>query len=88
LTIESDVIPVDDLDLAPSIIKIDAEGFNLDVLLGAQQTLRRTRPFIITELEQSEWDDLRRLFAGIDYRLLGYRIDRDQFVDIDNLTCH
>lgn len=84
LTIESDVIPVDDLDLAPSIIKIDAEGFNLDVLLGAQQTLQGARPFVIVELEQSEWDDLNKLFAGIDYRLLGYRIDRDQFVKIEN----
>lgn len=86
LSVESDVIPVDDLGLFPSIVKIDAEGFNLDVLRGARNTLARARPFVIIELELSEWDELSRFFNSLDYVILGYDIGKDRFGKIGNPT--
>jgi FkbM family methyltransferase len=84
--VESDVILVDDLDISPTIVKIDAEGFNLEVLRGARKTLARSRPFVMTELELSEWDDLSRFFAEIDYDLVSYGIGNDTFEKIVNPT--
>lgn len=46
--------PIDALvaehDLRPAVIKIDVEGAELDVLLGAQETLKAHRPVVISEM--------------------------------------
>lgn len=38
-----------------SLMKIDVEGFELEVLKGAKQTLARCRPYIVLELWAKEW---------------------------------
>lgn len=44
------VKPVDALDFpAPGMIKIDAEGMELDILAGAVNTLAQAKPFVILE---------------------------------------
>ena len=43
---EVDVIPIDDLDLAPAIIKIDAEGAESSVLVGASRTISAVGRFL------------------------------------------
>lgn len=40
---------LDEFDLAPGFIKIDVEGYELAVLQGAIETIRRTYPTIIVE---------------------------------------
>lgn len=48
------VIPLDDLDIQHvDLIKIDVEGFELDVLRGATETIRRHAPAIV--LEFNSW---------------------------------
>jgi len=44
-------IPVDDLVLsfAPTLIKIDAEGHELEIIKGATHTLKRYRPVVLVE---------------------------------------
>lgn len=77
--IESDVIRVDDLHLDPTIIKIDAEGSDYDVLRGLTDTIERMRPFIVVEIA---WDhDNRTLdfFTDRQYEVLAYDIERDRF---------
>jgi hypothetical protein len=39
-----------DLDSDPSLIKIDTEGMELDVLEGATQIIARSRPFVYAEV--------------------------------------
>jgi len=86
LSAEGQIVRIDDLDISPSIIKIDAEGFNFDVILGARETIARTRPFIMVELEPSEWDDLSTFLTNMNYRICRYAIAQDKFLEIDNPT--
>jgi FkbM family methyltransferase len=77
--IEGRIIRIDDLDIHPTIVKIDAEGFNYDVLLGATETIGRSRPFLIIEIESEEVEKMANYFAGLRYRLVGYDVMLDQF---------
>lgn len=45
-------IPVrrlDDYDLSPSFLKVDCEGYELFVLRGGEETIKRSKPVIIVE---------------------------------------
>lgn len=90
-------VPVERLDdlvarhglAAPFGIKIDTEGFELEVLKGAQETLRQSR-FVITEASVSErfkgsyrFDELVCAMADLGFRVrnfLDYHIDRSGVV--------
>lgn len=50
-------LALDGQGLVPSLLKVDVEGFEMDVLRGAEVTLRRYRPRAIVETHSS---DLRR----------------------------
>jgi FkbM family methyltransferase len=75
----AEITTVDALGVDPSIVKIDAEGFDYDVLLGAAGTIRRTRPFITVEVAWSRRDLIQEFFAQSNYILLSYDVMRDQF---------
>jgi FkbM family methyltransferase len=46
-------LALDDLDLAPDVIKIDVEGAELGVLRGAKRLLTEGRPILIVETDKS-----------------------------------
>ena len=58
---DCDIIPVDSLDINPSVIKIDAEGFDYDVIEGLKTTIERSRPFIMIEIADSEYDQIHNI---------------------------
>lgn len=84
-SVESDVIRVDDLELSPSIVKIDAEGFDFDVLQGLDQTLARARPFVVMEMAWAEEDHSAGFLQARDYTILGYNIATDRFAEANDL---
>jgi FkbM family methyltransferase len=43
------VLPLDEFELAPTLMKIDVEGMELDVLRGALRTIQQHRPVVIVE---------------------------------------
>ena len=45
---------LDSYGLKPSILKIDVEGFEMEVLKGASRTIRRYNPKVIIEVHSSE----------------------------------
>ncbi len=57
---EIEVYPLDDVvseDVLPSMIKIDVEGFELEVLKGAESTILRSKPILIIEISQERHVD-------------------------------
>jgi FkbM family methyltransferase len=77
--VDADIVRLDDLNLEPTIIKIDAEGFDLDVLVGAARTVEQWRPFVVVEMDDAHAAAIRDYFESRRYRLLGYDIAHDRF---------
>ena len=74
--------PLDGLALgAPSLIKIDVEGHEADVLEGAAKTLAETRPFVVFE-SWREWHDPRTTLAPFEIlTVAGYRFFHPVWVE-------
>jgi FkbM family methyltransferase len=71
-TFDSEVVPLDELKLDPSIVKIDAEGFEHAILHGLHETLQRARPFVIVEIGIAECANIAGYFSRHKYALLAY----------------
>jgi FkbM family methyltransferase len=82
-------IPLDSLHLEDVVfIKIDVQGADGEVLLGAQDTIRRCRPVVVFEWEEHlsanfsvDLDQVRRLFAGLGYAMNRFMQHNDKQVD-------
>jgi hypothetical protein len=73
LTVTLPVITIDSLHLPHcSIIKIDVEGMEEDVLLGASETLKTLRPVIYFEYASNNVGQLTRMHTQLNS--LGYRL--------------
>ena len=59
-----DFIPLDEYGLKPNILKIDVEGFEMDVLKGSVNTLKTSRPKLIIETHSSKLEAEVRGFLG------------------------
>jgi FkbM family methyltransferase len=49
------------------LIKIDVEGHEIEVLRGAEQTIRRCRPHLIIEVQDEHLRDVRAMVSGWGY---------------------
>jgi FkbM family methyltransferase len=72
--IKVDVVTVDEFvtrfNLRVTAIKIDVEGFDIDVVAGALQTIRKQAPLVLTEAKPE--DRLFRLVADLDYSVFAF----------------
>jgi FkbM family methyltransferase len=80
-----DIIRIDDLDLSPTIIKVDVEGSEIDVLGGCTETIHRNRPFLMLEILWNERAPIEAFLKARGYSLLGYDVRNDKFVTADAL---
>ncbi len=76
---ETRVVPVRKLDSyaaeiklsALKLMKIDVEGFEMDVIRGAKATIERLRPFILLEFDdvrhKSDAQEMREFFLSLNY---------------------
>jgi FkbM family methyltransferase len=63
MSLQVEVTSIDDLALAHvDFIKVDVEGYELQVLVGAEATLRRCRPTILIEIDAASLSHAQ--FAG------------------------
>jgi len=44
--------------IAPALLKVDIEGFEIHALRGAKETLRRHRPAVVVELHPMNWPEI------------------------------
>ena len=64
----------------PSLIKIDVEGFEYEVLNGARSLLKSVRPIVMVEV-QSHQIEIFRLFSELNYvlsRANGQRVEKPE----------
>ena len=79
------VVTIDSLEVNPKIIKIDAEGFDLDIVRGAHQTIIRNRPYIILESGGPEsMKGLISILDELDYGIYSFDIDTETFSLFDD----
>jgi FkbM family methyltransferase len=76
---DCDIIPIDALNLDPTIIKIDVEGLDYAVIQGLSATIGRAKPFIIIELGAAKYEQIKEGLSERDYVLLTYNISSDSF---------
>ncbi len=80
----AEVLLLDQLNLKPSIIKIDAEGFDYNVLLGARKTIAAEQPFLMVEACHSDIERFNIFFKDIGYEMLNYHYHLDAFTPFQN----
>jgi FkbM family methyltransferase len=59
----------------PTVLKIDVEGAEVDVLQGGERTISNYRPTILVEGPQELWEPMRAFFERHRYVLLDGSID-------------
>jgi len=79
------VIPLDELNLNPDIVKIDAEGYDMHVLRGLRQTISRCRPYCLVEYTPELMGAFDAFFGERHYALFVYDQERDVFLSFDEV---
>ncbi len=61
---------LDSLKLAPDLIKIDVQGFDLNVLMGGKNTLTKFKPVVIVEAESKKIkNEIRAFLTSLKFEL-------------------
>lgn len=79
------VVSIDGLNIPEKIglVKIDTEGFELEVLKGMKETLKRDMPFIMIEIWEDNFEEASDLLVNLGYK---YEVlDRQRNVNCDYL---
>lgn len=64
----TEVVSIDAMKLSPSLIKIDVEGMEPEVILGARETIKRCQPVIYLECNSDNTGDVAKVLSEIGYR--------------------
>lgn len=71
-TVDVPIRRLDDFSYKPDVIKIDVEGFEINVLNGAVKTLQTHRPLLLIEGGLKE--DISKFMSEMDYKPFNYSI--------------
>jgi FkbM family methyltransferase len=72
---------LDVLDLDPSFIKLDVQGYEYEALLGLERTVRRAKPVLLVEKPD---ESVRGLLADMGYEAFQYLHDQRKIVPETN----
>lgn len=88
ISVESDEVStevLDDFGLNPFLIKIDVEGFELEILRGSPNTIRKYKPILILEIqEQKQFDSIKKYLIHFNYFCLDLKIFIDKLILQEN----
>jgi FkbM family methyltransferase len=70
-TVPVEILRFDDVGLVPTVVKIDVEGFELDVLLGMLKTIEHARPVFMIEASRAT-PEIHKLLRPFGYRFFLY----------------
>jgi FkbM family methyltransferase len=70
---EVDVIPLDQLDLSPGIIKIDVEGFEHEVVSGLKSTIQKHQPIFLIEYNPNSYVKIKEQVTPLGYEAYVYK---------------
>jgi FkbM family methyltransferase len=62
------VVPIDDLTLTPDFVKIDVEGFEIEVLRGMTATIERCKPVFMIEYDPGQAAGIADILRPFGYR--------------------
>jgi FkbM family methyltransferase len=80
------IVPIDQLEISPELIKIDAEGFELEILRGAHETLRRSRPHLLLENNRHSAEAVRQFLAPLGYTRSYWDNGKKDFTAVEKHT--
>ena len=80
-----DILPLDELNLNPDVVKIDTEGYDYEVLLGMKATIERCRPVVLVEYHPEGYPLLKDFFERCRYQFWTYDHTRDIFFPFDEI---
>ena len=72
---------LDKLNLKPDLIKIDAEGSELDILKSSIKTIKKYQPLLIIEFNQINFNEIKKILSQIGYK--SYIFQNNIFSPID-----
>ena len=67
-------------DIQPSIIKIDAEGHDFEVLKGAENTIRKFQPSMLVEVSSHERHDIINFVTSLGFKCFGVSSNGNDFL--------
>jgi FkbM family methyltransferase len=74
------VIRVDDLHLSPTVVKVDAEGYDLRVIKGMEETIRRCHPILMVENNPALVKAVSELLGEWGYQVLEYNHNQNRLI--------
>ena len=83
---ECNIKTLDSYKLDPSVIKIDAEGFESNIIDGAEETINNSRPSIIFEAVHGKKEALINKLEKKNYIILKYDHRNNNFIKFDGVN--
>lgn len=76
-------ITIDKLSLKPDLIKIDAEGYEFEIVKTAIKTIKEEKPILIVEFNSNSFDKLNNLLLKLNYIGSTYSEENSNLIKID-----
>jgi FkbM family methyltransferase len=77
ITEEIEIAILDDFNFRPSFIKIDTQGFEMEILKGAVNTLKTYKPVLIIETAKQPFKDISAFLSTMGY-VVGGTTNKDK----------